>query len=186
MSEIADRYRRRAAGFTARVEAVPADRWASPSPCDDWTARDVVRHVVDTSAMFLGFIGQPAPDGPSVDEDPVGAWTSARNAIQAALDDPAIASLEYEGQLGRAQFEHGVDRFLSADALVHTWDLARAAGLDEHLDPDDVRASLDAMSAMEEQVGELMRSSGAFGRQVDPPADADEQTRLLAFLGRKA
>ena len=54
MSEIADRYRKRAAGLNERVEAVPADQWGSQSPCEDWTARDVVRHVVDTSAMFLG------------------------------------------------------------------------------------------------------------------------------------
>jgi uncharacterized protein (TIGR03086 family) len=185
MSAIADRYRKLAAGFTARVEAVPEDQWSSQSPCDDWRARDIVRHVVDTSGMFLGFIGQEPPGGPSVDDDPAGAWTAARDAIQTALDDPAVATLEYDGQLGRSTFEASVDRFLSTDALVHTWDLARAVGLDERLDPDEVRASLEATAAMEKEFGEMMRNSGAFGAQVDAPDDADEQTRLLAFLGRK-
>lgn len=186
MTEIADRYRRRAAGFTTRVEAVPEEHWARPSPCDEWTARDVVRHVVNTSRMFLGFIGHEPPPWPAVDDDPAGAWAAARDAIQAALDDPAVARLEYDGQLGRAVFEQSVDRFLSADALIHTWDLARAVGLDDRLDADDVHTSLEAMAALEDTVGELMRKSGAFGPKLDPPADADEQTRLLAFLGRKA
>ncbi len=185
MSAISDRYRTRAAGLNARVEAVPADKWENQSPCDDWTARDVVRHVVDTSGMFLGFVGKDAPGGPPVDDDPVGAWHAARDAIQAALDDPAVATTEYDGFTGRATFEAGVDRFLSADALIHTWDLARATGLDEQLDPDDVEASLAAMEAMEAEFGAMMRQSGAFGAEVEAPHDADHQTRLLHFLGRK-
>ncbi len=54
MSDIAERYRRLAGTFEERIAAVPADRWEDPSPCEDWTARDVVRHVVDTQALFLG------------------------------------------------------------------------------------------------------------------------------------
>jgi hypothetical protein len=33
--------------------------------------------------------------------------------------------------------------------------------------------------------GEMMRGSNAFGPAVDAPPDADEQTRLLNFLGRR-
>ena len=29
-----------------KVAAVPEDRWSDQSPCEDWKARDVVRHVV--------------------------------------------------------------------------------------------------------------------------------------------
>jgi uncharacterized protein (TIGR03086 family) len=184
MSEIAERYRKRAAGFSARVEAVPSGAWENQSPCVEWKARDVVRHVVDTSGMFLGFIGKDVPAGPSVDDDPVGAWHTARSAIQAGLDDPITAALEYDGMMGRTSFEASVDRFLSADALIHTWDLARATGLDESLDPDDVRVSLDAMEAMEAEFGDAMRQSGAFGPQLESVSDADDQTRLLHFLGR--
>jgi uncharacterized protein (TIGR03086 family) len=186
VTEISDRYRTRAAGFNARVEAVPDQGWEQPSPCEGWTARDVVRHVVDTSTMFLGFIDDPPPGGPSVDDDPAGAWHAARDAIQGALDDPARAAKEYDGIFGKQTFEASVDRFLSADALIHTWDLARATGLDETLDPDDVRGMLDQLQAMEAQVGDAMRTSGAFGPKIDPPPDADDQARLLAFVGRRA
>ena len=185
MSEISERYKRRATGLNARVEAVPDDKWSSQSPCEDWVARDVVRHVVDTSGMFLGYIDRKA-DGPSVDDDPVGAWHAARDAVQAALDDPEVAGTEYTGQFGPSTFEASVDRFLSADALIHTWDLARATGLDERLDPDDVHMMLEAMAAMEAQFGDAMRSSGAFGPKVEVPEGADEQTKLLAFAGRTA
>jgi uncharacterized protein (TIGR03086 family) len=179
---VADRYRHLAAGFTARVEAVPDDGWASQSPCEEWTARDVVRHVVESSGHFFGLVGRPAPEGPSVDDDPRAAWAAARDGMQAALEDPEIATLEFEGRMGRQTFEQAVGRFICADLVVHAWDLARAAGLDERLDPDAVHRVFEGMKGM----GEMMRSSGAFGEPVDVPDDADEQTRLLAFVGRRA
>ncbi len=180
MSEVADRYRRLARAFTDRVEAVPAERWANPSPCAGWTARDVVRHMVETSEVFLGMVGLELPAGPSADDDPVAAWAAARDAVQATLDDPALASLSYDGRFGPTTFEQGVGRFVCADLVVHTWDLARATGLDERLDPDAVHELLVGMEPMDE----ILRESGAFGPKVEPPEGADEQTRLLAFLGR--
>jgi uncharacterized protein (TIGR03086 family) len=181
MTNTADRYRANAAAFTKRVEAVPEDRWENPSPCPDWTARDVVSHVVDTSGMFLGFIDLKLPPAPSVQEDPAGAWASARDAIQAGLDDPKIAQQEFDGMLGHTTFEAAVAKFLVPDALVHTWDLARATGLDETLDEGEAKASLAGYEAM----GEMVRTKGVFGPEIDAPPDADAQTRLLTFAGRQ-
>jgi uncharacterized protein (TIGR03086 family) len=183
MSDIADRYRRNAALFTSRVEAVPAGQWDAQSPCDEWVARDVVGHVVNSSGMFLGFVGQELPAGPSADDDPLGAWTNARDAIQAGLDDPAVAQAEFEGFTGTSTFEQGVNRFLCPDLVVHTWDLARATGLDETLPADEVAATMEGLSGFDEK---MMRQPGVFGPAVETPAGADEQTKLLAFLGRRA
>jgi uncharacterized protein (TIGR03086 family) len=181
MTDASDRYRANADGFDARVVAVPADRWENQSPCEDWTARDVVRHVVATSAMFLGFIDQELPPAPSVDEDPVAAWHSARDAIQRALDDARIAQKEYDGMFGQTTFEQSVGRFLAPDAFVHTWDLARATGLDDTLPEAMSQEVLEALEPMDDK----MRGPGAFGEKIDPPANADVQTRLLCFLGRR-
>ena len=38
--------------------------------------------------MFLGFVGRSLGDIPAVDDDPLGAWTAARDVVQADLDDP--------------------------------------------------------------------------------------------------
>lgn len=182
VTSTADRYRANASAFTARVEAVPADAWQNPSPCADWTARDVVRHVVDSSGVFLGLVGETLPPAPPVDDDPVAAWRSARDAIQRALDDPAIAQREYDGAFGRTTFERSVRNFLVPDALLHTWDVARATGLDENLDE---QACLDALEMFSKVPDEAMRSPGVFGPKIEPPPGADAQTRLLNFTGRR-
>lgn len=182
MSETADRYRRLAAGFTDRVESVPDDRWSSPSPCEGWSARDLVGHLIDGHGIFLGLVGRELGPRPPVDQDPVGAWAAARDVVQAGLVDPAVATAEYEGELGPSTFEQAVGRFLCTDILVHSWDLARAVGLDERLDPDEVHRAFADMRS----VGDALRGSGAFGPQVEPPPGADEQAKLLALLGRQA
>jgi uncharacterized protein (TIGR03086 family) len=181
MTEISDRYDRLSDRFAQKISVVPDDRWSNPSPCSEWTARDVVRHVVQTQGMFLGFIGKELGDIPSVDDDPAAAWDAARGAVQARLDDPATARSEYEGHFGRATFEDSVDRFLNTDLVVHGWDLARAAGLDDQVDDDDVKR----VQATAESFGDAMRGPQAFGPALDPPAGADAQDRLMAFLGRR-
>src|SRR5437773_2232863 len=97
MRELADRYRRVSAGFTARAREVPDERWESPAPCDGWVARDVVRHMVEWMPSFLEAAGAPRPpSGPPVDDDPVGAWTAMSDGLQAMLDDPATAASEID------------------------------------------------------------------------------------------
>lgn len=182
MSDISARYARLSDDFAATVAAVPADRWSSPSPCETWDARDVVRHVVDTQKMFLGLVGRELGAVPSVDESPAAAWDAARAVVQADLDDPERADTEFDGYFGRTSFARAVDRFVNFDLVVHRWDLARAAGLDERLDPEDVRWAHDNAAAF----GDAMRRGNVCGPEVTPPEGADAQTRLLAFLGRRA
>lgn len=181
MSEIADRYNRLAGEFAAKLAQVSAGAWDAPTPCPDWTARDLVQHVVDSQGMFLGFIGLELGDIPPVAGDPAGAWDAARAKIADALADPQTAKAEFDGFTGRSTFEDGVNRFLCFDLVVHGWDLARSAGLDESISPEDVAR----VRAAAESFGDAMRSPGAFGPEVEPPAGADEQARLLAFLGRQ-
>ena len=149
MTATSDRYRKLARAFTDRVEAVPDERWDDQSPCEEWTARDIAKHMVSTHTMFFGFVGRELPAGPSTDDDPVGAWANARDAMQRALDDPEVAQAEYDGMFGKTTFEQSVDRFIATDLVIHAWDLARATGGDERLDPDEVHKAFEAMKPLD-------------------------------------
>ena len=181
MSEVSDRYGRLAEAFQATIAAVPPDRWESPSPCQGWTARDVVRHVIDGQGMFLGFVGRKLGDIPSVDEDPLAAWLAASDIVLGNLEDPEVAAAEYKGFSGPSTFEAGVNQFLCFDLVVHAWDLARAAGFDHRMPAEEI----PKIRATAEGFGPAMRSPQAFGPEIEPPPGADEQARLLAFLGRE-
>jgi uncharacterized protein (TIGR03086 family) len=182
MGEISERYRRVAGRFTERVEAVPAGAWENPSPCEGWVARDVVRHLVDwLPAFFFTQWDLEPPPAPSVDDDPAAAWKAVDGTIQAALDDPAVATGERATRMGESSFEQTIDMICTPDVLVHTWDLARATGLDEALDAEVV----DRFVAGMEPHDAALRESGHYGPRVAVPDDADQQTRLLGFLGRQ-
>ena len=182
-SDIAARYRRVAARFGQRTREMSPAGWDAPAPCDGWVARDVVRHLVEWFPAFLADAGGPvlAP-GPDVDADPSGAWAALDRQIQALLDDPAgCAATIAHPRAGTHRLDDTIAMFFLGDVLLHTWDLARAGGLDEALDPDLVHEMLEGM----EPFDEILRSSGQYGPTVPVADDADEQTRLIAFTGRQ-
>jgi len=185
MGEVADRWRTVAAGFTERVGDVPEGAWGRAAPCKGWTAADVVGHVLEWMPPFL-FDRAPvaAPDLPPADADPLAAWTAFADAVQRALDDPAVAGAPVEVPQGPpvADVEELVAVFFLSDVLVHTWDLARATGQDEALDPDEVARALAGIELVDEDV---LVASGHFGPRVPVADDADPQTRLLACTGRQ-
>jgi len=174
------RYREVAGGFTARV--LGARDWDAPAPVPGWVARDVVRHLTEWFPAFLAAgAGVELARGPAVDHDPVAAWQVHSAAVQALLDDPATPGRTLANRhVGELPLDLAVDRFYTADVFMHTWDLARATGQDDRLDPDFCAELLAGMEPLED----AMRSSGEYGPRFPVPDDADPQARMLGFIGR--
>jgi uncharacterized protein (TIGR03086 family) len=176
----AQRHREICRVFTDRVRGTRS--WDAPSPVADWTTRDVVRHLVEWLPPFLAAgSGIQLPAGPSVDDDPVAAWQAHVDAVQALLDDPATAELTLSNRhIGELPLDRAIDQFYTSDVFMHTWDLARATGQDDRLDPEFCALLLAAMEPIED----VIRSSGQYGPRVPVKDDADAQTKLIAFIGR--
>jgi uncharacterized protein (TIGR03086 family) len=180
VAEVAERYRRVADGFTARVRGVPDGGWSGQSPCPDWTARDVVAHVTRMHRAVAATLDGTEPPPVDEDGDLPAQWDAARDGIEAALADPGRASRVVGGRFGEQPFASLVGRFVCTDVLVHTWDLARATGQDDSLDQPAARAALAALEPLDDAI----RVPGGFGPAVEPPSDADDAVRLLSFCGR--
>lgn len=176
-----EEHRTTALTFTRTVAGVAAGGWDAPAPPQGWVARDVVRHLVEWLPAFLGAVGVHLPPGPSVDEDPATAWQVHSDGVQTLLEDPGRAHCDYDfPHLGRMPLEQAIGRIYVPDVFLHRWDLARATGQDETLDP--VRCA-ELLAGME-PLDQMLRSSGQYGPQVAVPDGASVQVRLLAFLGR--
>src|SRR4051812_35105030 len=109
MTDITERYQRITDGFTERARAVPPDGWDSPSPCEGWTARDVVGHLVGWIPGFFGQYGIEFPELPPVSEAPAGAWEAVQTTIGNALADPATAAMTVDTPLGTHSLAETVD-----------------------------------------------------------------------------
>lgn len=182
-SEAATNHRETAEGFARRVRGVGATGWDAPSPVEGWNARDVVRHLVTWLPGFLEGGSDVLLDAvPSVDDDPVAAWSAHAEQVQALLDDPATEGRRYTSPFtGEMPVAQAIDQFYTADVFMHTWDLARATGQDERLDEQRCKAMYEGMLPLDE----LLRSSGQFGPRVDVPEDASYQDKLIGFIGRQ-
>ena len=165
----------------ARPSPFPRPGRRCSRPVAGWRARDVVGHLVEWFPDFLtSATGLLLDRGPSPEEDPVAAWQGHADAVQRLLDGPEAATPFRHPMVGAMPLPEAVDRFYTSDVFLHTWDLARATGQDERLDPETCADMLAGMAPIEA----LLRSSGQYGPAVPVPDDADEQTRLLGFIGR--
>jgi uncharacterized protein (TIGR03086 family) len=181
MTEVAERYARVADGFSARVAGIAADAWVAPTPCADWTVRELVGHVIAVHRhVAAGMVGDL--DAPATDADLPAAWAGATADVRAALADRGRAGAPVGGRFAPMPFEDLVGRLLCNDTVVHTWDLARATGQSEALDPVAVHLSF----VMIRPADDAIRGAGGFAPKIEPPPDASEQTRFLCFLGRRA
>ncbi len=186
MSENTDRYRRALDGFGAVVAATPRDRWDDPSPCTEWSARDVAGHLIAVVHAIVATIdGRRAPMHPMRDpgrhagEDPASVWSKAVDAFVAAVADPNVVNRIVPTWRGEVTVDDMIG-YGVADVTIHTWDLARAVGGDDRLDPDLVEASIREL----EPLVDSMRERNAVGAAIAVADDAVAQERLLALMGR--
>ncbi len=176
-------------GFRAVVAQVGDDQWNDTTPCAGWTVRDLVGHVAAGSEMAARLA-----DGASREEaitvlgidhlgdDPLAAIDQALQRQAVAFERPDIDAHVFHhpaGDMPGAQ----ILSFRIGDLLVHQWDLARAIGVDESLDPAGVQLVWDGIQPMLPMMG----SVGVFG---DGPSgtvgdDAPLQLRLLDAMGRR-
>jgi uncharacterized protein (TIGR03086 family) len=175
-----ERYRSVADGFSMRLAGVGADQWSLATPCTDWTVLDLAAHVIGTHRGVLCSLEGGTPDEVDKDADLTPQWRRASQAIIDALGDETKAGTLVGGMFGEQTFESLVGRLLCADTLIHSWDLARATGQDEQLDPEAVVASAELLAPIDEAI----RRPGGFAPKIEPPSGADEQTRFLCFCGR--
>jgi uncharacterized protein (TIGR03086 family) len=179
MSETVNRLTNIVNGFDARIQAAASDSWTNQSPCDQWTARDVVAHVIGSArGMTAGLQGQE-PHPLTADDEIVAAWNSTKEGLLSAVA-AADLSQNVPGPFGPMPAEQLIGRFMTTDILVHTWDLARAVGGDEQLDADAVAGAYSGLKPMDA----MIRGRGVFGDKIETQPGSDLQTEFLQFLGR--
>jgi len=166
------------------VGVIEPAQWDLPTPCPDWTVRDLVGHLVLGHRRFAAALTGGTPPAPDVDllgGDPETAYASSAEAMLAAfradgaLDRPV--SIPAGTLPGRVACELRV-----VEALVHGWDLARATGHSLEFSAGLVEESI-AFSRL--QLGRLPADRTPFGPSQPVADDAPPLDRLAALLGRE-
>ncbi|WP_327705948.1 TIGR03086 family metal-binding protein [Streptomyces decoyicus] len=174
--------------FGTRVHAVRDDQWDDPTPCTQWSVRDLVNHLTAEQLWVPRLVRDGATiadvgaeyDGDVLGEDPAAAWDRAAVAAVAAFSERGALNRTVQLSYGSGPAAAYCTQMM-ADAVVHAWDLSRAIGADEQLPGPLARAALREV----EPYASGLNTSGLFAAAVEPPTGADDLTRLLCLLGRR-
>jgi uncharacterized protein (TIGR03086 family) len=155
------------------LDDVPPGALGKATPCQDWTVRDLVDHIVASPANFARMVrGQlidwSAPT-PSAGDDPPARFREHAEDLLGAWRDT-------DGGGGRVALD-----WLCAELAVHTWDLATSLGRSTaDLDPEIAERGSGFLQVNLTQGNR----DPAFGPERQAPDGADVYQRAAAFAGR--
>lgn len=163
------------------IDVAPIDRdaLAGPTPCEQFTVRELGEHIIDNHNLFFA-----ATDGQL---DDVGGTLSQRHGNVGALASAQWSSrgtdgfIELGGNEVPAEFAFSLH---TLESYIHAWDLAASLGR-----PFDPPAELTGLMTdfAEKFITDDLRGSfeGApYKTAFDLPDDASEINQLIAFTGR--
>ena len=166
----------RASEWTTSKVAGATQKLDARTPCDQWDVRTLLNHMLDTKNYFVGAargeeVSPPAQTPPDLlGDDPLADFERGRSEMLSTYGAPGV--IEKTGpSLGIA----------FSDQLLHGWDLAKATQQDATM-PDGLPEA--AFEMIHGRFTDDQRK-GVFKPEVDVPADASAQDKLLAYTGRK-
>ncbi|MGH3692896.1 MAG: TIGR03086 family metal-binding protein [Pseudonocardiaceae bacterium] len=164
------------------ISGIRDDQWSAPTPCTDWTVRDVIYHLVGINLVFVARLNDQVPPERGTDvlgDNPTGAYRDSGIAVRAVFEHPGVLERTYHSPLGAATGAELL-HWRIADLLAHGWDLARATGQPAQL-PEDLAEQ--ALVFARVQLATQPRT-GRFNSAQPVVDDAPAIDRLVAFLGR--
>lgn len=171
------------------VRGIDPSQLGLPSPCTEWTVRDVLNHITGGATMFAVCVEEGSvPDdllgklmaGDNLGDDYVGAWEAAAQRAVAAFDAPG--ALDKTVKLPFGEMPAGVALNIAVfDVLTHAADIAAATN--QTIENTDLIET--ALEVGHQMIGPDLRVPGVFGPEQRAPEGAGPTVRLLAFAGRE-
>jgi uncharacterized protein (TIGR03086 family) len=172
------------------VSGIRPEGLGDPTPCPKYDVAGLVDHIVEAGyrAAALGR-GQTPPAG---DESAHVELSDASGQLRRTANEAAKAwggdsrlsstlTMPWGEEYTGATL---VDMYL-VELAVHAWDLARATGQLDGLNPSLAVPAHDGAQAMiKPEWRDMVEPGSPFGAEVPLPPGADDWERLAAFMGR--
>ena len=173
---------------TQVVNGITPDQLGNPTPCTEWSVRDVVNHITGGATMFAECVEGDVADerlgqlmgGDNLGDDYKGAWEQAAKRAQATFAQPG--AMEKTVKLPFGEMPAGVALNIAIfDVTTHACDLARATG--QKVEDEELLET--ALGVGQQLISEAFRDGVMFGAEQQAAEGAPVSDRLLAFAGRK-
>jgi uncharacterized protein (TIGR03086 family) len=169
------------------VAGVGDGLWGAPTPCADWSVRDLVNHLVAGQRAFAMLLRGEAlaevrklAGGDQLGGDPVAAHRESGADLVAAFSQPGALERTVAVPIGEVPGIVALHLRL-VEALVHGWDLSRATTQPVTYPAGLAEQELEFTVA---KLSDIPPGHSPFGPPQPAPDDAPALDRLAACLGR--
>ena len=154
-----------------------------PTPCASFSVEGVLDHMTGLASAYApAFRGDAPPIGgtTTADDDSAVRFQHAMDALLDAVESPGALQRTIGTPFG-PMLGSTFARLVAFDGLIHGWDLATSTG--QTWDPPvEVVAEVDTFAR--QAIAPEMRDGDVFAQATEPPIDATQLLRLVAFSGR--
>lgn len=162
------------------IDAIAGDQWDLPSPCTEWTVRQVAEHLIRGNDLFTSALGGDAPALAPAGVGVARAFHESAARLLAAFRQPGVMDRVVAVPFGSVPGAVALELRVT-EVLVHGWDLARATGQTPSF-PEEVAERALAFTAPMQ--GRIPPGRQPFGPPQPVDQDAPAIDRLAARLGR--
>lgn len=191
---ILGRFLAASAEFDQRLSAIRPEQWTAPTPCAEWNVRQLVNHMVRGNLNYTDLLVSGTQenflrmrDVDALGNDPLAAYTASVQLVADAFARPGALDQVLDYPLGQVTGRQAL-AVRAADSAVHAWDLARALGVDDRLDPALVAWISDGLGEIYAGLAESPVATETTHRFFAAPGaargSASRQDRLLRLMGR--
>ncbi|MGO1054109.1 TIGR03086 family metal-binding protein [Crossiella sp. CA198] len=193
---IVDRFVLSAAEFERKLQAIRPEQWIQPTPCTEWNVRQLVNHVTRGNLNYLALVegGSRAEflrlrDVDALGTDALDAYGRSVRLCAEAFARPGALHRVLDYPLGQVTGRQAL-AVKTTDITIHTWDLARAIGVDDTLAASLVTwisEHLDEIYAGLAETPTAAETTHRFFAAAEDVSlrDASQQDRLLHRMGRR-
>jgi uncharacterized protein (TIGR03083 family) len=165
--------------FGAVVDA--GGDWSAQSPCEEWTATDVLDHIISTQRDFLA--KRDVEVGAEPSGSPAERWHAHFDLVSSVVT-PAFVGRGFIGYFGPTTVADTLRRFYMLDLLVHRWDLATALGQPTRFTDEELDRLEDSLPQPGTPFHDTFYGPGVCKPPLPVDDAADRQTAVLAKFGR--
>ena len=171
--------------FRRRLVLVGGSDWARSTPCPAWDVRYLTAHVVGGNRFAVSILGgmsavdaiDAITSAPQLGDNALDAWGTTTAAQSTAFRIGGALERQVDHPLGQVT-GRALLEFRVFDLTLHAWDLARAIGADERIEPELVQAVLAIVANGPPGMGFGITALGVAHRGSPP------QASLLDLTGR--
>jgi uncharacterized protein (TIGR03086 family) len=165
------------------IAGLTPDHREVSTPCAEWNVHELIEHMCQGGQMVAAALQDQAPPDEAGDllaDGPAAGWAAAAAALSDAATPDALGAA-HEMPFGEVPGEVALS-VITADHLVHAWDLAQATGQGFDIGDDLAGWALQTWQVVVPAEG---RTGDGFAAAVPVAEDAPVVDRLVGYTGRQ-